>query len=160
MIANLDASLARLIAKDAIAEVINRYCRGVDIPDLETIKSAYWPDATDDHLVFSGNAMAFVEMAIGVLQTYRASLHYCTNLSVRMIDDDHADAESYYYVRHELPPEPGGGPIMTTLSGGRYLDRFERRRGEWRILARKVTQDWNERRPLDDPARRPFAKAG
>jgi hypothetical protein len=34
-----------------------------------------------------------------------------------------------------------------TLVGGRYIDRFEERNGEWRILARVVTMEWSEHRP-------------
>jgi len=33
-----------------------------------------------------------------------------------------------------------------TLVGGRYIDRFEERNGEWRILARVVTMEWSEHR--------------
>ena len=36
---------------------------------------------------------------------------------------------------------------MVTIVGGRYLDRFEQRGDEWRILTRVVTMDWNEHRP-------------
>ncbi len=147
-----EGALRRLIVKDAITEVYNRYCRGVDLPDLDLIKSAYWPDAIDDHIVFHGNAMVFAEKAVAVLKSYRSSQHFYTNLSVNLIDDDHADAECYYYVYHQLAPDPGGGPSMMTLGGGRYIDRFACRDGEWRILTRRVTMELNDRRALADPA--------
>ncbi len=41
----------------SIRECVNNYCRGVDRLDEDLMKSAYWPDATDDHGVFVGNAM-------------------------------------------------------------------------------------------------------
>ena len=144
--------IARLLAKDAIAEALTRYCRGVDIPDLELIKSAYWPDATDDHIVFTGNAMVFADMAVEVLKKYRSSLHFITNLAVTMRDENHADAQSYYYVYHEHARASEDGPGTISIGAGRYLDKFERRGGEWRILARKVTSEWNETRQSENPA--------
>ena len=44
---------------ESIRDVARRYCRGVDRLDLEEMKSAYWPDATDDHVTFVGNAWEF-----------------------------------------------------------------------------------------------------
>lgn len=31
--------------------------------------------------------------------------------------------------------------------GGRYIDRLERRLGEWRIAKRTVVMDWNDNKP-------------
>ena len=31
--------------------------------------------------------------------------------------------------------------------GGRYVDRLEKRNGEWRIIHRRVVMDWNENCP-------------
>ena len=51
-----DATLARLLAKDAISDAILRFARGADSSDIELMRSAYWPGGTDDHGNFSGNA--------------------------------------------------------------------------------------------------------
>src|SRR6202042_2408753 len=72
-------SLARLLAKDAISDAILRFARGADRSDLELMRSAYWPDATDDHGNFSGNALEFTEFAIEVLKRFRATMHFITN---------------------------------------------------------------------------------
>ena len=40
-----------------IRDTALRYCRGVDRLDEDLMKSAYWPDATDNHGTFIGNAM-------------------------------------------------------------------------------------------------------
>jgi hypothetical protein len=111
------------------------------------MRSVYWPEATDDHGNFSGNAMAFVEHAIEVLKGFRSTMHFITNISIVFPADGQADAQSYFYAYHEHLPQQGDGPTMVTLVGGRYLDRFEERDGEWRILTRVVTMDWNEHRP-------------
>lgn len=139
--------MARLLAKDAISDAILRFARGADSSDLELMRSAYWPDATDDHGNFSGNALQFTEFAIEVLKRFRVTMHFITNTAITFPADRRAHAESYFYAYHEHLPEPGGGPAMVTLVGGRYIDRFEERSGEWRILARVVTMDWSEHRP-------------
>ena len=43
-----------LMDKLAVTEALMRYCRGVDRKDRETFESAYWPDATDDHVKYVG----------------------------------------------------------------------------------------------------------
>jgi len=43
---------ATLSDHDAIRQVAARYARGVDRLDGDLMKSAYWPEATDDHGVF------------------------------------------------------------------------------------------------------------
>ena len=36
---------------------------------------------------------------------------------------------------------------MVNLFAGRYVDRFERRDGEWRIARRTVVHDWSRQLP-------------
>jgi hypothetical protein len=151
-------ALDRLLAKDAITEVLNRFARGADGADLTTIKSVYWPEATDDHGNFSGNAMAFAEHAMDVLKAFRTTMHFLTNISIDFPDASQADSQCYFYAYHEHLPGPDGTPPMVTVVGGRYLDRFEQRDGEWRILTRVVTMDWNEHRPLADLGSDPQAR--
>lgn len=141
-------ALARLLAKDAIIDVLTRFARGADTADLGLIRSVYWPDATDDHGNFSGNAMEFAEFAIEVLKNFRATMHYLTNIAIAFPTEDQADVQCYFHAYHEQHVTQPGEPVMVTMVGGRYLDRFERRGEEWRILRRVVTMDWNEQRPL------------
>jgi hypothetical protein len=140
-------AIERLLAKDAIREVLARYARGVDSADLAMIRSVYWPEATDDHGNFNGNAMEFAEFAVGVLKTFRVTMHFMTNISIDFPADAQANVQCYFYAYHEHLAEPGGEPPMVMIVGGKYLDRFEQRDGEWRILRRVVTMDWNDYRP-------------
>ena len=156
-------SLARLLAKDAIGEVLARYARAVDSADLALIRSVYWPEATDDHGNFSGNAMEFAEFAVEVLKGFRTTMHFLTNIGIDFPTQDQADVQCYFYAYHEHVQEPDGSPPMVTIVGGRYLDRFEQRGDEWRILTRIVTMDWNEHRPsaaLGIEAQQHFQKHG
>lgn len=142
-----DQALTRLLAKEAISDAILRFARGADSSDLELMRSAYWPDATDDHGNFSGNALEFTEFAIEVLKRFRVTMHFITNSAISFLPDGQAHAESYFYAYHEHRPEPDSATVMVTLVGGRYIDRFVERSGEWRILSRRVTMEWSEHRP-------------
>jgi hypothetical protein len=42
------------------------------------------------------------------------------------------------------------GERVDELQVGRYLDRFERREGEWRIALRQVAYDWKRQLPGSD----------
>ena len=37
------------------------------------------------------------------------------------------------------------------FGGGRYVDRFARRKGEWRIAARLLVMDWVTETEAEDP---------
>jgi hypothetical protein len=65
-------------------------------------------------------------------------MHYITN-HVADLDGATAHAETYFFTVLELK----GDPKQFRLGGGRYLDRLERRDGEWRIAARVVVAQWS-----------------
>src|SRR5882757_7393362 len=122
----MDANVRDLIDRQAILDCMRRYCRGVDRRDDEIIRSVYHEDAIDDHGAFLGDREAFIEWgrqraATGPLTTQ----HHITNHSCE-IDGDTAHAETYYVYNARLRDE------TVLAAGGRYLDRLERRNGEWR----------------------------
>jgi hypothetical protein len=140
-----------LYAKLQIQEALHRYCRGVDRCDAELIASAYHPDAVDHHgaMTATGAEIGSI-LAKKLAEHYVATTHHVTNTLI-VLDGDMAAAESYYLARHLLVKDG----VDTLLEGsGRYIDRFERRDGEWRISARTVVTDWAhyitlaEERPL------------
>ncbi len=59
-----DARVEAMLAKQSIHEVLARYCHGIDRCDIDMLKSAYWPDATDTHGTFNGNAWEFAEFIV------------------------------------------------------------------------------------------------
>src|SRR5207237_10346443 len=63
--------------------------------------------------------------------------HYVTNNRVEL-NGDTAHAETYWlFVGVNKDP---AHPLM--MSGGRYIDRFERREGRWAIAARACVIEW------------------
>ena len=113
-----------------ILAALHRYTRGVDRHDRELMLSAYWPDAFDEHGVAEARAPEFVDWAIGWHGEYQTKHHHGILNHVCELDGDTAHAETYYIFwaeNREGPPQ---------LSFGRYVDRLERRGGEWRIAHR------------------------
>ena len=53
--------------------------------------------------------------------------------------DSHASVECYGLA---VGINDRDGPMKGNLYGGRYLDEFEKRDGEWRISKRKYIMDW------------------
>ena len=128
-----------LADREAIRDCLYRYCRGVDRCDEDMLHSAYWEDAHDDHVVFSGLREALIAWVIPLLREREATSHTLSNIIIRLHGDGRADCESYFQGYHVVRVD---GRPRANLQGGRYLDRLERRGGEWRIAARKVEVDW------------------
>jgi hypothetical protein len=134
-----------------IREVTTRYTHGLDRLDAEHMRSAYWPDATDDHgPEFRGNAWDYVEVAMASHRRWRPSLHTLLNQVIELEPGGLARAETYC-IAYLFDTER---PVMFQWFG-RYLDRFEQRNGEWRIADRVCVHEGSR---VDDPVvAMPFA---
>lgn len=138
-------TLEALVDREAIRDCLYRYCRGIDRLDEEALRSAYWPDATDRHGAYQGPAAGFIDQALRKLQTAGRMVHMLGNILIELRGDA-AATESYFVAFQEDAAEGGGA--RETLLCGRYVDRLEKRDGEWRIAARTVTYDWVRSTPL------------
>ena len=123
---------AALSDHDAIRQVAARYARGVDRLDGDLMKSAYWPEATDDHGVFVGNAMAFCDRVIDSHQRFTATMHCCMNHAIEVSGTK--GSGEIYNVTYVFRTDNGVDFLDTWF--GRYLDQYENRNGEWRIIER------------------------
>lgn len=132
-----EPELRQLLDERAIRTVILRYCRGVDRMDRDLVRSCYHPDAVDSHAHFEGALDDFLDWAWTLQATYTSTMHYVANLLVEHhpTDPDLAHAETYGIA---LQFAESGDRI----GGFRYLDRFERRTGEWRIARRDASTEW------------------
>lgn len=128
-----------LADREAIRDTLMRYCRASDRVDEDMLRSVYWPDAHDDHMEFSGNTGEFVAYCVPILTAMRFNMHKLGNVLI-VIDGNRAEVESYFQGYHSVPDESGAR--RDVFAGGRYLDLFEKRDDEWRILKRFVTVEW------------------
>jgi hypothetical protein len=140
---NISSTLAELVAKQQIMDAMARYARGIDRRDEELVKSAYHEDSVDHHGFgndSSGWGLAAKVRADGtgfpvewVSTTHMLGQHYIE------VDGDTAVSEVYFHSTQWLrDPE---GVAWRTISQGRYLDSWERRDDEFRILERTVVYD-------------------
>jgi ketosteroid isomerase-like protein len=138
-------ALQQLLDKQEIHEVIMRYCRGIDRLDREMIRSVYHDDAIDEHGLWKGGPDEFVAYVVPVLEKETATTHLICNELVE-VEGDVAYAESYFLAVHRRPHKEGGQ--MHYQFCGRYIDRFERRKGVWKIAHRSVVHSWSRKEHL------------
>ncbi|KQU47218.1 hypothetical protein ASG84_08910 [Rhodococcus sp. Leaf278] len=142
-LATLERDLDDLRSREAIREILHRYCRGVDRLDAEIMKSCYHDDAYDTHWFGNGPAQSFSDWVIAeVLPHAHTTVHSITNELIE-IDGDRAFVESHVHVLHEMavPGQNPDKPYLHQLVECRYVDIFERRDGVWKIFYRHVVAD-------------------
>lgn len=136
-----------LCAIEACREAGRRYTHGIDRLDGDWMKSAYWPDAIDDHGSFVGNAHEFVDHCIKSHDRWAWTMCTTYNHSVELDPDGrHARGEAYnisYFERRET------GELDIWF--GRYLDVYEKRADEWRILERVCVHEGDRTEPPGTP---------
>ncbi len=145
---DVEHMLRVLLDRQEIHDVLVRYCRGIDRRDAELVISAFHDDATDNH---SGTELPFRDAIrtlrgdrtphdagkVKTTQSKWTSHNLCNELI--QVDGDVAHCESYLIAYNRLEHE---GQELDWILGGRYVDRFERRDGSWRIARRTVVYDW------------------
>jgi hypothetical protein len=125
-------TLQQLSDLECLRQVVCKYSHGVDRLDPDWMKSAYWPDATDDHGVFVGNAHEFVDLCMVSHLPWRSTSHCIFNHSIELDEDGiHATGE-VYNVTYLFKDD---SEVLDTWVG-RYLDDYEKRGDEWRIIRR------------------------
>ena len=133
-------TLEQLNDLEDIKNVARRYCRGVDRLDPDEMKSAYWPDATDDHGVFVGNAWEFVDHCMVSHLRWKSTSH-CIFNHVIELDDNGVEARGESYnVSYLLQKDSN---VLDTWHG-RYLDLYEKRKAEWRIIERVCVHEFTK----------------
>lgn len=134
-------SLQSLLDREAIRDCLYRYCRGIDRVDEAALRSAYWEDASDCHGAWNGSAEGFIAQALPKLQQGGRRVHQITNVLIELHGDAAAVESSFFALQ-----TTAAQPERETFLCGRYVDRFERRGGVWRVAARTVVYDWVEER--------------
>jgi hypothetical protein len=146
-----DERLDQLASRAEIAEVVIRYVRAVDRMDEAMLRSCFHPDSRHRHGAFEGLSRDFCTRAMEICRDVRATHHQLGPVSIELAGEV-AYVETYFTSVHrfgEIAP-PGGQPHEDRIAGGRYVDRFERRDGAWKIAERVGLMEWMRYEPASD----------
>lgn len=143
---DLEAEVRDLCARRDINAAIQRYMRGQDrlLPELQC--TAFHDDAHVDCGLYAGPASGFLDFAQGFLAQMGGSQHLIGQVTID-IDGDVANGEVYFFAWHRQLDEDGEKDLFVC---GRYVDRYEKRDGEWRISDRRELVDWARTDPAAD----------
>lgn len=133
----LEQTVAYLQARQAIRDCLATYSRGVDRLDRELLLSVYHSDGLDDHGCVVANRDEFADWVVELHTTHHIATQHILGNHTCEIDGDIAHTETYYLF---VGMNKSDGAV--TMTGGRYVDRFEKRDGRWAIALRKTTADW------------------
>jgi ketosteroid isomerase-like protein len=131
----MDAQLAHLLDESAIRQLLARYSRAIDRRDYDLLRSCYHPDAVDEHGVYDGDVDGFIAY-LRAHQSAAYESHFLGNHSIEL-DGSGAFAETYCLALRRFTDR--AGVVRDRVQHVRYLDRLERRDGEWRIAHRVVS---------------------
>lgn len=133
-IEQLRSRVQHLEDRAAILDCIAAHARGCDRHDVSLLTSIYHDDGIDEHGKMKIPGPEYAAWANGVHgATSQAHMHHITTHTCA-IDGDEAHAESYVLVT--LLANDGKS---ATIMCGRYIDRLERRDGEWKLAVRRAT---------------------
>lgn len=142
-------AIENLVARQQITDVLYSYARGWDRRDEDLIRSCFWPDSTHQHGAFKGKSQDFITAGWKATATLKGCSHLIANPLV-VIEGDKAVSECQFLSHHRRDKKTGDGEEYWYLKG-RYLDRFERRDGTWKIAHRRGLHDWSQTlAPTDD----------
>jgi len=134
----MNSSLQHILDELEIRKIVARVCRGVDRMDLDLLRSCFHSDAALSG-GYEGGIEDFIEYCRSGRAPYISTTHFIGNQLIE-VDGDAAWAESYVRASHRLAGQ-NGQPDTDRVAHGRYIDRFERREGKWRIASRIMAVD-------------------
>ena len=141
-----DAHLIELLAKQEIYELSCRYMRGLDRLDRKLLRSVFHDDASVDYGFFKGSAGDFVDFAHRALEHHLANHHMIGQVLIE-VGGDAAEGEVYFQAYHRIVEK---GVDRDLFIAGRYVDRYTRRDGVWKIAFRSEINDWTRTDPAAD----------
>jgi len=130
----------------AIQDLAALYMRGLDRLDEALVAAQFWPEARCEYGIFSGNPADFAAFCMAALKEHQRNHHMLGQHLIDFTGPDEAFGEVYYQAYHRLAGE--AGEPRDLFIAGRYVDRYERRDGIWKIAYRSELVDWVR----DDPA--------
>lgn len=129
--------LEHLLERQDILDCLIRFSRGMDRFDREMFLSAFHNDAVIAAGPFVGGPEGLYDWAAELHAHGQSATHHNLLNHTCDIDGDVAHAETYYLFVGRNRDE------TNWIAGGRYIDRLERRDGQWKIALRTNAIEWS-----------------
>ncbi|WP_295634495.1 nuclear transport factor 2 family protein [Novosphingobium sp.] len=130
--------LQTLLDREAIRACLARLARGEDRRDAALISASLWPDSMTDYGVFKGDFAEYLAWVVPGADSIADTQHVLGQSHIELAGDL-AKVETQVISYHRVD---FGTQHQDTVIGGRYLDLFAKREGEWRIAERTMLYDW------------------
>ncbi len=138
------AQLKQLMVRNALYDCQLRFARGMDRFDEELFLSAFHCDAEISAGEFVGGPDELYSWARNLHQLGQKATQHCLLNFTADICGSVAHTETYYQFVARNKDD------SNWLAGGRYIDKFECKEGEWRISVRQNVIDWSGMLPSMD----------
>lgn len=142
-----DSETVRALAdRQAITDLIYRYCRAVDRIDVELGYSIWHEGATADYgaELYQGDGRGLIDYICGHHRRALAHAHQVSNIIIDL-DGDRAGSEAYVVADLRAGQ---GDRVRHSTTWGRYIDSWSRRDGRWGLDKRVVVRDLAETREV------------
>jgi SnoaL-like domain len=129
--------LAELVDRQEILDCLTRFSRGMDRFDRELFLSVFHADAVIAAGDFVGGPEDLYEWASKMHEQGQVATHHNLLNHTCDIDGAVAHTETYYLFAGRNRDD------SNWIAGGRYIDRLERRDGQWKIALRTNAIEWS-----------------
>ena len=131
------ARLEKLADRQDIVDCLTRFSRGMDRLDRDIFLSAFHADAIIAAGSFVGGVVELWDWSSAMHEAGQVATHHNLLNITCDVDGDTAHTETYYLFVGRNRDE------SNWIAGGRYIDRLERRGGEWKIALRTNAIEWS-----------------
>jgi hypothetical protein len=147
---DISTMVRELADRQAITDLIYRYCRSVDRLDIPLGHSVWHEDGHADYgSVYKGAGRGVIDF---ICAQHLHTLHHTHQVGNILIELNGDTAASESYVTANLRIRRGE-QLMQMSVWGRYVDRWSRRDGGWGLERRIAIRDFDEVRevkPMND----------
>lgn len=147
---------AALEDRAAILDIITAYAHAIDRRRWQMMDHLFHDDAQFQFGTVLGDWRGFVEQARAIIDPCLATQHQLGQTLFGFEGEHTCHTETYMTAMHTIPAGypiaevfPDKGKIYSAVVAGRYVDRFEKRDGVWRIAQRTGLYDWREYREVE-----------
>jgi hypothetical protein len=133
-------AIQTMLDREQIRCALARLARGEDRRDAALIRSCWWEEARFDYGVYNGDFAAYLAWVVPGADAIIDTQHLLGQSHIEL-DGATAKVETHVFSYHRVTMADGD---HDTVIGGRYLDFFEKRDGDWRIADRVMLYDWEQ----------------